>query len=75
MSKQTHYLRCPALGLLCDSLCGPRMKRFGDPALNQKVSIAVTFTQKCAINYIQLTHKKTLDSHKKTRTLDEMKKH
>jgi len=28
------------------------------------------------INYIQLTHKKTLDSHKKnTRTLDEMKKH
>jgi len=27
------------------------------------------------MNCIQLTHKKTLDSHKKPRTLDEMKKH
>jgi len=27
-------------------------------ALNQKVSITVTITQSCAINYIHLTHKK-----------------
>jgi len=27
-------------------------------AQNQKVLIAVTFTQNCVINYIQLTHKK-----------------
>jgi len=27
-------------------------------ALNQKVSITVTITQNCAINYIQLTHEK-----------------
>jgi len=37
-------------------------------ALNQKVSITVTITQKCAIDYIQLTQKNT-------RSLDEMKKH
>jgi len=30
------------------------------------VSITVKITQNCAINYVQLTHKKTLDSHKKT---------
>jgi len=36
----------------------------------------VEIIQNCAINYIQLTHKKTRDSHKKnSRTLDEMKKH
>jgi len=29
----------------------------------------MAFTQNCEVNYIQLTHKK------KTRTLDEMKKH
>jgi len=34
-------------------------------SLNQKVSIIVTITQNRAINYIHLTHKKTLDSHKK----------
>jgi len=28
-------------------------------ALNQKVSCTVTITQNCAINYIQLTHKKS----------------
>jgi len=33
----------------------------------------VTITQICVNNYIQLTHKKTLDSRKKT--LDEMQKH
>jgi len=30
-------------------------------SLNQKVSIRVTITQNRAIDYIQLTHKKTLD--------------
>jgi len=30
-------------------------------APNEKVSIIVTVTQNCAINYIQLTHKKTLE--------------
>ena len=46
-------------------------------ALNQQVSISitVTFTQNCAINYIKLTHKNSLDSHKNTRTLNDMKKH
>jgi len=29
--KQSHYIRCPALGLLSNSLCGPRTKKFGDP--------------------------------------------
>jgi len=29
------------------------------------VSITVAITQNCAVNYVQLTHKKTLDSHKK----------
>jgi len=24
--KQLHYVRCPVLGLLCNSLCGPRTK-------------------------------------------------
>jgi len=32
----------------------------------QKVLIAVTFTQNCVINYIQRTHKKTLDSYGET---------
>jgi len=43
-------------------------------ALNQKVSITVTITQNCAINYIQLTHNKHQIAIKNTRTLDEMKK-
>ena len=29
--KQSHFVRCPALGLLSNSLCGPRTKTFGDP--------------------------------------------
>ena len=28
---QSHFVRCPALGLLSNSLCGPRKKKFGDP--------------------------------------------
>jgi len=28
--KQSHYVRCVALELLCDSLCGPLRKKFGD---------------------------------------------
>jgi len=39
------------------------------------ISITVTITQNCAINYIKLTHKNSLDSHKNTRTLNDMKKH
>jgi len=30
------------------------------------VQLQSKFTQNCAINYIQLTHKKTLDNHNKT---------
>jgi len=41
-------------------------------ALNQKVSITVTITQNCAINYIQPTHENTRWSWKNTRTRDEM---
>ena len=29
--KQSHYLTCPAYGLLSYCLCGPRAKKFGDP--------------------------------------------
>jgi len=29
--KQSHYVRCPGPELLCNSLCGPRTKTFGDP--------------------------------------------
>ena len=29
--KQSHYVRCPALELLCNSLCDPQTKKFGDP--------------------------------------------
>ena len=29
--KQSHYVRCPALELLCDGLCGPVAKKFGNP--------------------------------------------
>jgi len=52
-------------------------RTFSKLQINQKISITVTITEHCAINYIQLTHKKTLDGHKKTldtRTLDEMQK-
>jgi len=33
--KQPHYLRCPALKLLCDSSCGPLRKKFGDLCFRQ----------------------------------------
>jgi len=32
--KQSHYVRCPALKLLCTNLCGPLTKNFVDPALD-----------------------------------------
>jgi len=34
--KQSQYVRCPALGLLCNSLCGPRPRttKFGNPWSN-----------------------------------------
>jgi len=32
--KQSHYVRCPALKLLCTNSCGPLTKNFGDPALD-----------------------------------------
>jgi len=35
--KQSHYVKCPALELLCNSLCGPRTKNTGDPVLREKV--------------------------------------
>ena len=34
--KQRHYARCPALGLLCKSLCGHRPKSLEIPALKQR---------------------------------------
>jgi len=33
--KQSHYVRCSALRLLCDRLCGPWTKKFGDPCFKQ----------------------------------------
>ena len=34
--RQSYYVRCPALELLCNNLCGPQMKKFGDPCTKQK---------------------------------------
>jgi len=33
--KQSHYVRCPTLKLLCNSLCGSLPKKFGDPVLHK----------------------------------------
>jgi len=38
--KQSKYVRCPALELLCDSLCGPLTKMFGDPGSKGTCSLA-----------------------------------
>ena len=35
--KQSHYLICPALELLCNSLFGLHIKKFGDPALSKQL--------------------------------------
>ena len=32
IAKQSHYVSCPALELLCKSLCGPQTKKFGVPS-------------------------------------------
>jgi len=37
MSKQSYYVRCPALELLCNSLHGPCTKKFGDPWYSWKI--------------------------------------
>jgi len=39
--KQSHYVRCRSLGLLCNSLCGPWTKKFGDPALHHNKQMKV----------------------------------
>jgi len=39
--KQSYYVRCPALELLWNSLCGPRAKKFGDPGLKYSVNGAM----------------------------------
>ena len=31
--KKTHYVRCPAVELLCNSLCGPLSKNLESPGL------------------------------------------
>jgi len=43
-TKQSHYLRYPALELLCNSFCGPLAKEFVDAWYK---SILTQFTQKC----------------------------
>jgi len=35
--KQSHYVRCPDLELLCNILCRPQIKKFGDPAINKQL--------------------------------------
>jgi len=35
--KQLHYLGCPAFELLCNSLCGPLTKKFGDPWFRRNI--------------------------------------
>jgi len=46
ISKQSHYIRCPALRLLCNSLHEPQTKKFGDPCsrplLYQMISLTKT---------------------------------
>ena len=37
--QQSHYLRCPALELLCNCLHGPLTRKFGDPVQNQAMTL------------------------------------
>ena len=39
--KQPHYLGCQALELLCNSLCGPLTKKFGEKF--ERSSVRATF--------------------------------
>ena len=41
--KKSHYVRCPAFELLCNNLCGPVTKKFGDPGFNVLTEFASTF--------------------------------
>ena len=34
--KKSHYIRCPALKLLCNSLCDPLTKKFADLGPNKR---------------------------------------
>jgi len=48
--KQLHYVRCPALALFCDSLCGSLAKKFGDPVLNDNLGARLHLAfPKCTI--------------------------
>ena len=46
--KQSHDVRSPALEQVCDSVCGPRTKKFGDPCLRATCRISALY--KC-MNY------------------------
>jgi len=35
---QLHCVRCPVPGMLCTGLCGPRMKTFGDPVVDEQIN-------------------------------------
>jgi len=40
MPKELRCVKCPALTLLCNRLCGHRTKKFGDPVLEQSCYLA-----------------------------------
>jgi len=41
-TKQSHYVRYPALELLCNSLFGPLTKKFGAPAIANDTILSET---------------------------------
>jgi len=41
--KQSHDVRSPALEQVCDSVCGPRTKKFGDPCLRATCRISALY--------------------------------
>jgi len=43
--KQSHYVRCPAVELLCNGICGPLATKLGDPALDTEACIDSTNTE------------------------------
>jgi len=47
--KQSNYVRCPALELLCSILCGPQIKKFGDPVLNKQLQCVCLGRQQQAV--------------------------
>jgi len=55
--KQSHYVRYPALKLMCSSLCGPLTKKFRGTALIPEALVAISsheLSQACPLQVICL---------------------